>query len=79
MVGKCRAIVTARCLIASGRISFRASSMRKPPAHRSALVLSSGIVIADPLLDAGLKLACLKVVAWIENSLDLSRRQLDAP
>lgn len=70
MVGKCRAIVTARCLIASGRLSFRASSMKKPPAHRSALVLSSGIVIAGPLLDAGLKISWLNVVAWVENSLD---------
>ena len=67
MVGKCRAIVTACCLIASGKLLFRASSIRKPPAHSSALVLSSGIVIADPLLDAGLKVACLTVVACVET------------
>jgi hypothetical protein len=68
MVGKCRAIVTARCLVASGRLSSRASSIRKPPAHRRALVLSSGIVIPDSLLDAGLDVACLRVVAWVKNS-----------
>lgn len=31
MVGKCRAIATARCLTAIGRLSSRASSIRKPP------------------------------------------------
>lgn len=47
MVGKCRAITTARLLTSSGKLLSRASSIRKPPAHSSALVLSTGMVMID--------------------------------
>lgn len=45
IVGKCRAITTAFCLTARGRPSSRASSIRKPPAHNIARVLSTGMVM----------------------------------
>jgi hypothetical protein len=58
IVGKCLAMVTARRLTANGRLSSRANSIRNPPAHKSALVLSSGMVIANPRWHAELITAC---------------------
>lgn len=44
-VGKCRAITTACRLTARVKFSSRASSIKKPPAHNSARVLSTGMVM----------------------------------
>ena len=73
MVGKCRAIATARCLTAIGRLSSRAISIKKPPAQRSALVRSCGIVMAR-LTKGCTKPACTRtvsqtaIVAWSTSS-----------
>lgn len=48
IVGKCRAMVTALRRTGSGRDSSWAMSIRKLPAQSKALVLSSGMVMADP-------------------------------
>lgn len=69
MVGKCRAISTARCLRASGKLSSRPSSTRKPPAQRRALVLSCGIVIPH-LARYRATTACLSVTSQIANARD---------
>jgi len=65
-VGKCRAIATACCLTASGRLSSRASSMRNPPAQRSALVRSCGMVMTH-LAKTCAKLACPRFVSRAAN------------
>lgn len=69
MVGKCRAISTTRCLRASGKLSSRASSTRKPPTQRRALVRSCGIVIAHPATYRAVT-TCLWAVSQIANARD---------
>lgn len=49
IVGKCLAIVTALRRRGSGRDWSWAMSIRKLPAQSKALVLSSGMVMADPI------------------------------
>lgn len=67
MVGKCLAMATALRLTSNGRRLSRASSIRNPPAHSSALVRSTGMVMAH-LTEICVETACLRSMSRVANS-----------